>query len=82
MVVYGAPLSSYLPIGVFGLQPLSLDNVDADQTLLNAIGRKFSEMSGGSRGRGVIWQGIDLKHTLVSKGERGQRRDAIRSENE
>lgn len=48
---------------------MSLDDVDSDQALLDAIGRQLSELPWGSRGTGVIWQGVDLKHALVHKGE-------------
>lgn len=60
-------ISSYLSVGVFWLQTLSLDDVDSDQTLLNAIWRKLSELSGRSRGGGVVRQRVDLKHALLSK---------------
>lgn len=65
------PLPSYLPVGVFGLQSLSLDDVDSDQTLLDAVGRKLSELSGGSGDGGVLWQGVDLEHTLVNEATGG-----------
>lgn len=61
-------LPSYLSVGVLGLQALSLDDVDPDQTLLDAVGRKFSELSGRRRGGGVVRERVDLKHTLVDAG--------------
>ena len=61
-------IPSYLPVGVLGLQSLSLDDVDPDQTLLDSVGRKFSELSGRRRGGGVVRQRVDLKHTLVDTG--------------
>lgn len=59
----------YLPVGVFGLESMSLDDVDSDQALLDAVGRQLSELPWGNRGTGVIRQWVDLKHALVHKGE-------------
>lgn len=56
---------TYLPVGIFGLQPLSLDYVDPHQTVFDAIWGKFFKMSGGSWSWRVIWQWVDLKHTLI-----------------
>lgn len=58
---------AYLPIGVFGLQSVSLDDVDSDQTLLDTVGWQLSELPQGSGGTGVIWERVDLKHTLVQE---------------
>ena len=52
-------------MGVFWLESMSLDDVDPDQTLLNAVGGQLSELSGWSWGGGVIRQRVDLKHTLL-----------------
>lgn len=57
----------YLAVGVFGLQAVGLDDVDSDQTLLDAVGRKLPELSLRNRGGGVVWQRVDLEHTLVDE---------------
>lgn len=64
MWIWSRALSWYLPVGVFGLQALSLDDVDPNQTLLDAVGGELPEAFVGGGSRGVIGQRVDLKHAL------------------
>lgn len=63
-------LPSYLPVGVFGLQSLGLYDVNTDQALLHAVGRKLSELIARASGGGVVWQGVDLEHPLMKRVRR------------
>lgn len=58
---------THLPISVFGLQSLGLDDVDPDQTVLDAVGRQLLELPGRSRSWRVVWHRVDLKHTLITE---------------